>query len=78
MAFAIQWTGSLEPATTPGRPGRGERLAIEMFVKGFADVATVDSAEGAKAYIRHLNSPDAIQAMPTTFETRVISEPPLL
>ena len=31
-------------------PVEAKRLAIEMLVKGFADVAIVDSAQGAKAY----------------------------
>ena len=31
-------------------PVEAKGLLLEMFVKGFADVAIVDSAEGAKAY----------------------------
>jgi hypothetical protein len=51
MAFTIQWTGSLGPATTTrDNPIEAIRFAIEMLGKGFSDVVIVDLDRGGKAY----------------------------
>jgi hypothetical protein len=51
MPFAIQWTGSLGPATTHrDNPVEAIRFAIEMLGKGFDGVVIVDPAQDGKAY----------------------------
>ena len=51
MAFAIQWTGPLGPASTQRKdPVDALRYATQMLGKGYADFVIVDLAEGGKAY----------------------------
>ena len=51
MPFAIQWTGSLGPATTERNTSvEAIRYALELLGKGFADVVIIDLAEDGKAY----------------------------
>jgi hypothetical protein len=51
MAFAIEWTGPMGPATTH-RHGPVEvlRFAIEMIGKGYQDVVIVDTTNNDKQY----------------------------
>ena len=50
MAFAIQWSGPMGPATTHrNSPIDALRYVIEMLGKGYADVVIVDLSENGKA-----------------------------
>ena len=51
MAFAIQWTGPLGPATTERDEAAAALVsAMELAAKGYMDVVIIDLAEGGKAY----------------------------
>jgi hypothetical protein len=51
MAFAIQWTAPMGPASTQRKdPVDALRYAMQMLGKGYADVVIVDLAEDGKAY----------------------------
>ena len=51
MAFAIQWTGPMGPASTRRKaPVDALKYAVELLAKGYADVVIVDLAENGKAY----------------------------
>ena len=51
MAFAIQWTGPIGPASTQRKDSVDAlRYAMQMLGKGYADVVIVDLAEDGKAY----------------------------
>ena len=51
MAFAIQWTGPLGPATTERDEAAAALVsAMELVAKGYMDVVIIDLAEGGKAY----------------------------
>ena len=51
MAFVIQWTGPLGPATTQrDSPVESLACATEMLEKGYTDAVIVDLAENGKAY----------------------------
>jgi hypothetical protein len=51
MAFVIQWTGPIGPASTQrSSPIEALKYATEMHGKGYADVVIVDLAENGKAY----------------------------
>ena len=51
MAFVIQWTGPLGPATSQrDSPVESLACATEMLEKGYTDAVIVDLAENGKAY----------------------------
>ena len=51
MAFAIQWTGPMGPASTRRKdPVDALKYAVEMLGKGYADVVIVDPTENGQAY----------------------------
>jgi hypothetical protein len=51
MAFAIEWTGPIGPATTHRHgPVEALRFAIEMIGKGYQDVVIVDTTDSGKQY----------------------------
>jgi hypothetical protein len=53
MAFAIEWTGPMGPATTHRHgPLEALRFAIEMIGKGYQDVVIVDTTNNGKTIQR--------------------------
>jgi hypothetical protein len=51
MAFAIEWTGPMGPATTHrDGPVEALRFAIEMIGKGYRDVVIVATTNNGKQY----------------------------